>query len=166
MLGMLTRKILRLELGHLLVGIFMGKLCNRSVPTDGILPHITYEDVAGAVTWLTNAFGFDELYRYGAPDGAQLQLGNAYIMLNSIRTGRANPLKTGYATQSLTVFVEDVDTHFVRAKSFGCKIVEDLHDTMYGERQYGVMDFEGHHWLFSQHVRDVDPVEWGATVKA
>jgi uncharacterized glyoxalase superfamily protein PhnB len=144
----------------------MCALHNRSVPTDGILPHITYEDVAGAIGWLTNAFGFNELYRYGAPDGAQMRLGDACIMLNSVRTGCASPLKAGYATQSLTVFVEDVGAHFIRTKSFGCKIVEDLHETMYGERQYGVVDFEGHHWLFSQHVRDVDPVEWGAAVKA
>jgi uncharacterized glyoxalase superfamily protein PhnB len=42
--------------------------------------------------------------------------------------------------------------------------VEDLHETAYGERQYGVEDLEGHHWLFSRHARDVDPAEWGATV--
>jgi hypothetical protein len=42
--------------------------------------------------------------------------------------------------------------------------VEDLHETMYGERQYGARDLDGHHWLFSTHARDVSPVEWGATV--
>ena len=26
------------------------------------------------------------------------------------------------------------------------------------------MDFAGHHWLFSQHARDVSPEEWGAAV--
>jgi uncharacterized glyoxalase superfamily protein PhnB len=30
---------------------------------------------------------------------------------------------------------------------------------MYGEKQYGVEDLEGHRWLFSQHVRDVSPEE-------
>jgi hypothetical protein len=42
--------------------------------------------------------------------------------------------------------------------------VEDLHETMYGERQYGARDLDGHHWLFSTHARDVSPIEWGATV--
>ena len=51
-------------------------------------------------------------------------------------------------TQSLTVFVEDVNAHFEKAKSAGAKIVEELHETVYGERQYGVEDLEGHHWLF------------------
>jgi hypothetical protein len=42
--------------------------------------------------------------------------------------------------------------------------VEDLHETVYGERQYGAEDLDGHHWLFSRHARDVSPEEWGATV--
>jgi uncharacterized glyoxalase superfamily protein PhnB len=28
------------------------------------------------------------------------------------------------------------------------------HETVYGERQYGAEDLEGHHWLFSRHARD------------
>jgi uncharacterized glyoxalase superfamily protein PhnB len=142
-------------------------LKNRSVPTDVILPHITYQDVAGALAWLTKSFGFTEHYRYGEPgriDGAQMHLGDAWIMLNSARRGSASPAQTGYETQSLTVFVDDVDAHFERTKSAGAKIVEDLHETMYGERQYGVEDVEGHHWLFSRHARDVSPDEWGATI--
>ncbi|MDQ3327354.1 MAG: hypothetical protein M3506_02365 [Chloroflexota bacterium] len=42
--------------------------------------------------------------------------------------------------------------------------MEDLNETAYGERQYGVEDLEGHRWLFLQHVRDMDPGEWGATI--
>ena len=143
-------------------------LKNRSVPANVVLPHITYEDVARALVWLTNTFGFTEHYRYGEPggrvDGAQMHLGNAWIMLNSARPGRASPAQVGHDTQSLTVFVNDVDAHFEKAKAAGAKIVEDLHETEYGERQYGVEDLEGHHWLFSRHVRDVGPEEWGAIV--
>jgi uncharacterized glyoxalase superfamily protein PhnB len=141
---------------------------NRSVPTDAVLPHVTYQNVADALTWLTMTFGFTEHYRYGDPgkpvSGAQMHLGNAWIMLHSARAGSASPAQAGHATQSLTVFVDDVDAHFDRAKSAGAKIVEDLHETVYGERQYGVEDLEGHHWLFSQHARDVSPDEWGAMI--
>jgi uncharacterized glyoxalase superfamily protein PhnB len=139
-------------------------LKNRSVPADVILPHITYQSVADAAAWLTKAFGFTEHYRYGEPDGAQMYLGNAWIMVKRARPGRASPAQAGCQTQSLTVFVEDVDAHFDRAKSVGARIVEDLNETVYGERQYGVEDLEGHHWLFSQHARDVSPDEWGATI--
>ena len=141
---------------------------NRSVPADVILPHLTYRNVADALAWLTKAFGFVEHYRFGEPggrvNGAQMHLGDAWIMLNSARAGSASPAQAGHQTQSLTVFVDDVDAHCERAKLTGAKIVEDLHETAYGERQYGVEDLEGHHWLFSRHARDVDPAEWGATV--
>ena len=90
--------------------------------------------------------------------------GDAWIMLNSARPGRSSPAEVGRQTQSLTVFVDDVDAHFERAKSAGAKIVEDLHETVYGERQYGVEDLEGHHWLFSRHARDVSPDAWGAKI--
>jgi uncharacterized glyoxalase superfamily protein PhnB len=140
---------------------------NRSVPTDTILAHITYQNVAEAIAWLGKTFGFVEHYRYGdpsAPSGAQMHLGDAWIMLNSTKERSASPAQVGKCTQSLTVFVEDVDAHFSRSKSAGAKIVEDLHETVYGERQYGVEDLEGHHWLFSRHARDVSPDEWGATI--
>jgi len=92
-----------------------------------------------------------------------MHLGNAWFMLKRARGG-ASPAKLGYGTQSLTVFVRDVDAHFQKAKSAGAKIVEDLNETVYGERQYAVEDLDGHHWLFSQHARDLSPGEWGAKV--
>lgn len=141
-------------------------IVNHSVPADTVLPHVSYQNIADAIAWLTRTFGFTEHYRYGAPgsiDGAQMHLGNAWIMLKGA-LGGASPAQLGYGTQSLTVFVDDVDTHFQRSKAAGAKIVEDLHETFYGERQYGVEDLDGHHWLFSWHARDVTPEEWGATV--
>jgi uncharacterized glyoxalase superfamily protein PhnB len=140
---------------------------NRSVPADTVLPHITYRDVAAAAEWLRAVFGFTEHYRYGppgAPGGAQMYLGDAWIMLDSAGTGQQTPAELGYGTQSLTVFVPDVDTHYEKAKSAGAMIVEELHETPYGERQYGARDLDGHHWLFATHARDVSPTEWGATV--
>ena len=138
---------------------------NRSVPADTVLPHIVYQNVAEAVAWLAATFGFREHYRYGEPvSGAQMVLGKACIMVRSARPGSASPEQAGCMTQSLTVFVEDVDAHYQRTKSAGARIVEELHETIYGERQYGVEDLEGHHWLFSRHARDVSPEEWGATM--
>jgi uncharacterized glyoxalase superfamily protein PhnB len=140
---------------------------NRSVPTDTLLPHLGYQSVAEASEWLSRMFGFKEAYRYGDPvDGVQMYLGRAYIMLHHARQGCLIPAQLGYGTQSLTIFVEDVDTHYARAKGAGARIVEELNETMYGERQYGAEDIDGHKWLFSQHSRDVSPEEWGATSRA
>jgi uncharacterized glyoxalase superfamily protein PhnB len=138
---------------------------NRSVPTNIILPHVVYEDIAEAVRWLTKTFGFAEHYRYGEPvGGAQMHLDDAWIMVFRARPGSATPAQLGQGTQSLTVFVEDVEAHYERTRSAGARIVEELHETEYGEFQYGVEDLAGHHWLFSRHARDVNPAEWGATV--
>src|SRR5262245_21447384 len=143
-------------------------LKNRSVPADALLPHIIYQDLAEAIPWLSRAFGFSEHYRYGdpgSPDGAQMHLGDAWIMLKRARVGReSSPEKAGQRTHYLTVFVDDVDAHYEKVKAEGARIVEEINETCYGERQYGVEDYEGHHWLFSQHARDVNPDEWGATI--
>ena len=40
-------------------------------------------------------------------------------------------------------------------------MVEDLHETVYGELQYAAWDLDGHHWLFSRHARDLSPDQWG-----
>jgi uncharacterized glyoxalase superfamily protein PhnB len=138
---------------------------NRSVPTDILLPHVSFQNVVAACDWLSRVFGFSEAYRYGDPvSGIQMHLGQAYVMLHRIREGGLSPARLGYGTQMLTVFVEDVDAHFAKAVAEGGRIVEDLHETIYGERQYGVEDLDGHKWLSSRHAKDVDPTEWGATV--
>jgi uncharacterized glyoxalase superfamily protein PhnB len=139
--------------------------CNRSVPADIILPHVMYRNVAAAVEWLSRAFGFVEHYRYGVePDGtvsgAQMCLGRAYFMLKAFPG--ATPSELGYGTQSLTVFVDDVDAHYRRAQAAGAKIVEEPNETVYGEYQYAAEDLDGHHWLFSRHARDLSPTDWGA----
>jgi uncharacterized glyoxalase superfamily protein PhnB len=139
-------------------------LHNRSVPTNVLLSHVVYQNLPEAISWLTRVFGFTEHFRYGELSGAQMFLGPAFIMVRQARGNEKSPSQLGYATQSLTVFVEDVDGHYRRTKAAGAKIVEELHETEYGERQYGVEDIEGHHWLFSRHVRDVSPDEWGAKI--
>ena len=92
----------------------------------------------------------------------QLHLGGAWFMLSGARGGGGSPPQGPSRTPALTVFVEDVDAHFAAARAAGARITKDLQETVYGERQYGVEDLEGHVWLFSQHVRDVSPEQWGA----
>jgi uncharacterized glyoxalase superfamily protein PhnB len=60
------------------------------------------------------------------------------------------------------VFVDNVDEHYEKVKALGARIIEELFDTEYGERQYTVQDPEGHVWMFAKHVRDVSPDSWGA----
>ena len=138
---------------------------NRSVPADIVLPHLVYRSVSKACEWLTTVFGFIEHYRYGDPvSGIQMYLGGATIMIIGPREGTDSPATLGCATQSLTIFVADVDAHYERAKQEGAIVFEEPHETIYGEWQYGAIGLEGHRWLFSRHARDVSPAEWGATI--
>ena len=64
---------------------------NHSVPTDTVLPHVIYQNLAEAIDWLTNAFGFQEHYRYGhGPSGAQMWADNAAIQVRQARDGQGH----------------------------------------------------------------------------
>jgi len=138
---------------------------NRSVPVSTVLPHLVYRDLVKACDWLARVFGFKEHFRYGQPvSGIQMFLGGAVIMISGPRERTQSPAVAGYNTQMLTIVVPNVDAHYARTRQEGATIWEELHVTIYGERQYGVEDLDGHRWLFADHARDVSPEEWGATI--
>ena len=60
------------------------------------------------------------------------------------------------------VTVADVDRHFEHAKQCGAQTSRPPTDMPFGERQYTAQDFAGYWWVFSQHIADVDPADWGA----
>jgi PhnB protein len=131
--------------------------------TQRITPYLYYEDVAGALDWLSRAFGFREQNRMSGADGTvahgAMALGDAVIMMGHPGPDYENPKRLGHVTQSLYVVVDDVDKHFEQAKDAGARIIEEPKDQFYGDRRYGAEDPEGHHWYFAQHVRDVAPDE-------
>jgi uncharacterized glyoxalase superfamily protein PhnB len=137
-------------------------ITNRSVPVDALLPHFPYRDLPAAIAWLVEVFGFVEHYHYGEPvSGAQMYLAlhprPVFFMVQQARSAT-------YGAQSLTVFMEDVEAHYAHAKAAGAKILEEPHETVYGEFQYAAEDPGGHHWLFSRHARDLSPADWGAVI--
>jgi uncharacterized glyoxalase superfamily protein PhnB len=138
---------------------------NRSVPSNILVPHLVYRNVTQARDWLSRVFGFTEHFHYGDPvSGIQIYLGSAVIMISEPRPHRESPAIVGSNTQMLTVIVNNVDAHYKHTVEQGATIWEDLHETVYGERQYGVEDLDGHQWIFSQHARDLSPEQWGATI--
>jgi len=131
-----------------------------------ITPYLYYEDVAAALAWLARAFGFRERLRMPGPDGsvmhAEMQLADGVVMMGRPGPDYRSPKRLGQVTQSLYVYVDDVNTHFRRAKDAGAKVIEEPADQFYGDRRYGAEDPEGHVWYFAQHVRDVSPEEMKA----
>ena len=124
-----------------------------------ITPYLLYEDVDGALDWLTRAFGFRERMRIPGADGksshAEMEYEDGIVMMGCPGPQYQNPKRVGQVTQNLYVYVDDVDKHFEKAKKEGATILEEPKDQFYGDRRYGAVDLEGHHWYFAQHVRDV-----------
>lgn len=126
-----------------------------------ITPYLLYEDAAAALDWLSAAFGFRERLRQAAPDGgvrhAEMELEDGVILLGCPGPGYRNPARLGGVTQSLYVYVGDVDAHCRRARESGAKIIEEPGDQAYGDRRYGARDPEGHHWYFAAPIRNESP---------
>jgi uncharacterized glyoxalase superfamily protein PhnB len=132
-----------------------------------VFPYLLYEDAAAMIDWLVRAFGFTEKLRYAGDDGvvnhAELAIGEGSVMLGAPGGDYRSPKSSGGAPAQVQVYVDDVDAHYARAKAAGAEIRQELADMPYGDRRYDAYDPEGHLWMFSTHVRDVAPEDWGAT---
>lgn len=133
---------------------------NRSIPDSTVIPVLIYPDVREAVNWLTTAFGFLERVQIGEDHRAQLSFGSGAVIIGDVR-GNRRPPRPGEATHSVMVRVEDVASHYDRARECGARILMEPTDFPYGERQYSAADLAGHEWTFSQTIEDVEPESWG-----
>ncbi|HWX53514.1 MAG TPA: VOC family protein [Verrucomicrobiae bacterium] len=141
-------------------------IVNRSAPKATVVPVLVYEDVAKAIGWLCEAFGFAERLRAARPDGravhAQLSIGEGAVMLGAAG-GDFKPPGPREVSQYVIVRVADLDAHFEHAKRFGARIVQPPADMPFGERVYTAEDLAGYRWTFSQSIADVPLEQWGAT---
>ncbi len=145
---------------------------NRSMPACPVMPVLVYEDVAEAVNWLCEKFGFTERLRAGE-HLAQLCAGDGALVLTEQRVGQGfdtpdaadlRPPRPGEVSHSVMVRVEDVDGHHERARHRGARILQPPASHPFGERQYTAEDLAGHRWSFSQTVADVAPEDWGGAL--
>ena len=135
-----------------------------------------YRDAARMIDWLCEAFGFEIRIKVegegGAIEHSELSYGDGLIMVAPERTGVAqrfgtntlSPLTAGGNTQSLMLYVDDVDAHCAQARAAGAQIVDEpsLHDygaDYWADRSYGAIDPEGHLWWVSQRIRSASPAQ-------
>lgn len=132
-----------------------------------ITPYLLYEDVEGALDFLSRSFGFEEVLRYTGAEGyvshAEMRRGDGAIYLGDPGDSYRNPRSLGGVTVGITVEVDDVDALYEHARAAGAEITEEPADQAYGDRRFGATDPEGHTWWFSQRVRELAPADWGAT---
>jgi uncharacterized glyoxalase superfamily protein PhnB len=129
-----------------------------------------YDDALAAIDWLCGAFGFEVRLKVLGPDGriqhSELLYGEGVVMVG--QTGKSagaarltcSPQSiSGANTQSVMVYVDDVDAHCARARAAGAKIdhaptLHDYGEDFWADRSYGAHDLEQHQWWFSQRVRN------------
>jgi uncharacterized glyoxalase superfamily protein PhnB len=131
-----------------------------------------YEDAGKAIDWLCKAFGFEVRLKIEGDGGriehSELVFGEGVIMVGSAdhpekSAYRKSPSQLGGAnTQNMMVYVDDVEAHCKRAREAGATIVKEPTTSDYGEeywtdRSYESRDVGGHHWWFSQRLRDPKP---------
>jgi PhnB protein len=119
-----------------------------------IEPYLYYEDVAAAVSWLSNAFGFRPLAEQqtdsnGVVTHAAMEHDGGVLMMGHPPDYKS-PKRTGERCCTFYVYVTNIEAHFERAKAAGAPIIEALETTEYGHRRYGAEDLEGQHWYFAQ----------------
>ncbi len=130
-----------------------------------------YQDPAAAIDWLEKAFGFVTRVKIEGPDGqivhSELELGDDGLImvggLDGSLEGAESPDKIdGRFTQSLFVYVDDVDAHCKHAADAGARIVREPTDVHYGDRNYLAADLGGHVWCFAQRI---DQAAWDESIK-
>jgi uncharacterized glyoxalase superfamily protein PhnB len=118
-----------------------------------ISPYLNYEDTGAMIEWLTTAFDMRERHALRGSDGrvvhAEMTLEDSVVMMGSPGGKFQNPRNLGRITQSLYVYIDDVDAHHDRVRAAGGEIIEAPADQDYGDRRYGVRDPEGHQWFFA-----------------
>jgi len=125
-------------------------------PPPQVWPTLRARDARALITFLVDAFGFEETVVYGEGDlvhHAQLSWpAGGGIMLGSAReegTEDAWPLRPG--TFGAYVVTDDPDGLFARATAAGATVLRELNDTDYGSRDFAVIDPEGNHWSFGTY---------------
>lgn len=127
-------------------------------PMPRIAPYLLYADVASALAWLGEAFGFRERMRMPGGDGAirhaEMDVDpDGVILMGCPGSEYRNPKRLGAMTQMLYIQIDNVDAHCARARAAGALIVEEPADQDYADRRYAAEDPEGHRWYFAQPLR-------------
>jgi uncharacterized glyoxalase superfamily protein PhnB len=140
-------------------------------------PAVFYKRPLAAIRWLETAFGFETTMLIEGTNGDERMLHSELRFMGEgpITVGGewADWVKSpedvrGANTQSLRVDVpNDIDAHCERARAAGAKISAEPETQFYGARTYRCIDIEGHHWTFSQKVKDmtVEEMERAGGVK-
>ena len=126
-----------------------------------IIPYLFYEDVEAALVWLEKTFCFERVNELKGPEGtvvhAEMKFKDGVLMMGKPcdERGSRSPNQLGGVTQSLYIYVDNVDEHYRHAKQAKAVNITEPMDMFWGDRMYTAQDLEGHHWSFGQNTKDI-----------
>jgi uncharacterized glyoxalase superfamily protein PhnB len=134
---------------------------------------VYYDEPASAIDWLCKAFGFEVRLKVEGEAGeivhSELTYGDGMVMVGGTgqrdpakeawQARQVSPRKAGGNTQSICLFVDDVDAHCAHARAHGAEVcrepkTDDYGDDYWSDRTYGALDPEGHLWWFMQRLKN------------
>ena len=128
---------------------------------------ISYRDGPAAMDWLAAAFGFREEARWlddgGVLSHGEMMAGRGRIMLATPTPDYEGPLRhrshcdqaaamsaVPWVVDGVLDYVDDVASHFDRARSSGATMLSEIEHGPEDSLLYRVEDVEGHRWMFMQ----------------
>ena len=124
-----------------------------TTPEKQVWPTLRAHDAKALITFLVDAFGFEETVVYADGDvvhHAQLSWPEGGgIMLGSVRPGPASSTEAG--AFGAYVVTDQPDALCERARKAGAEITAEPHDTDYGSRDFAARDPEGNRWSFGTY---------------
>ena len=123
-----------------------------------VWPCLNYRDARGAITFLTEAFGFveklvmpgdtDDVVVHAElrwPEGGGVMLGSA---------GRDDNEFSRLPTSCASLYVVTSDPHalYARATAAGARVVREMRDEDYGSTGFSVRDTEDNIWSFGTYA--------------
>jgi uncharacterized glyoxalase superfamily protein PhnB len=126
-----------------------------NTPPPQVWPTLRARDARALIRFLVDAFGFEETVVYGEGDvvhHAQLSWPpGGGIMLGSEREPEANGWTLQPGSFGAYVVTDDPDALFARATVAGAGVLDELHETDYGSRDFAIRDPEGNRWSFGTY---------------
>jgi uncharacterized glyoxalase superfamily protein PhnB len=123
--------------------------------TPSIFPVLRYQNARAAIDWLVQAFGFEKHREFAGPDDtvahAEIRFGPSVIGLSSA-TPPVGGNPWSQVRQGIYITVDDVDSHYERARHAQADIVVPLRDMDYGSREYTARDPDGMLWGFGTYT--------------
>src|SRR4029450_2976118 len=137
---------------------------NKMWDAPDIVPSITYTDIPCAVEWLERVFGFRERVeaRLSWPGGgtAWVEVGGSLFSITTPDEHWRKAASEGSSSFVMKVYIDDIDSHFAKARSEGATIISEPQDGFWRGRIYRALDHEGNRWEISQRGRDLAAELW------